>query len=128
MSEYLPPGVFVEEICFRQNTIEGLSTSTTGFVGPTRFGPVNGEPELLTSYSDFERIYGGLDQLQFDDISEPTQNYIAHALRAFFEEGGHRCHVARVFDSDSIVSGRAFWQLEESSPRYTLRARHPGES
>jgi phage tail sheath protein FI len=63
MPEYLAPGVFVEEVSFRQKTIEGVSTSTTGFVGPTRFGPILGEPALLTSFSEFVRIYGGLDPL-----------------------------------------------------------------
>ena len=56
MPEYLAPGVFVEEVSYRQKSIEGVSTSTTGFVGPCRFGPVFDEPALLTSYSDFERI------------------------------------------------------------------------
>jgi len=78
MPEYLAPGVFVEETSFRQKTIEGVSTSTTAFVGPTRFGPESGEPPLLTSYSEFERIYGGIDQLEFAN-EEPTHNYIAHA-------------------------------------------------
>ena len=86
--EYLAPGVVVEEVSFRQKTIEGVSTSTTGFVGPTRFGPILGEPPLLTSYSEFERIYGGLDLLRFEDDGEPVANYMAHAVRAYFEEGG----------------------------------------
>ena len=58
MPEYLAPGVFVEEVSFRNKTIEGVGTSTAGFVGATRFGPTSGEPELLTNLSDFERIYG----------------------------------------------------------------------
>lgn len=36
MPEYLAPGVFVEETSFRQKAIEGVSTSTTGFVGSGR--------------------------------------------------------------------------------------------
>ena len=36
MPEYLAPGVYVEETTFRQKSIEGVSTSTAGFVGPTR--------------------------------------------------------------------------------------------
>ena len=39
MPEYLAPGVFVEEVSFRAKSIEGVSTTTTGFVGPTRYGP-----------------------------------------------------------------------------------------
>lgn len=99
MPEYLAPGVYVEEVSFRAKTIEGVSTSTAGFVGPTRYGPELGEPELITSFADFERIYGGLDPLEYD----ATQlNYLAHGVRAFFQEGGRRCYVARVFRSTAF--------------------------
>ena len=40
MPEYLAPGVYVEEVSFRSKSIEGVPTSTTGFVGLTRSGPV----------------------------------------------------------------------------------------
>ena len=127
MPEYLAPGVFVEETSFRQKTIEGVSTSTTGFVGPCRFGPVNGEPELLTSFSDFERVYGGIDQLDFEDITPNTPNYLAHAVRAYFEEGGRRLYVSRTFNaSGSGDDGRASWQSTTSPESYVFRARHPG--
>jgi len=33
MTEYLAPGVYVEEVSFRGKSIEGVSTSTTGFLG-----------------------------------------------------------------------------------------------
>ena len=33
MPEYLAPGVYVEEVSFRAKSIEGVSTSTAGFVG-----------------------------------------------------------------------------------------------
>jgi len=33
MPEYLAPGVYIEETSFRPKTIEGVSTSTAGFVG-----------------------------------------------------------------------------------------------
>src|SRR5205823_12260520 len=101
MPEYLAPGVYVEETSFRSKSIEGVSTSTAGFVGPARWGPVSGDPELLTSLADFERIYGGLDDLQFSDRSLPQPNYLAHAVRAFFEEGGERLYISRVFNFDT---------------------------
>lgn len=96
MPEYLAPGVYVEETSFRSKSIEGVSTSTAGFVGPTRWGPLSGQPELITSLADFERIYGGLDDLNFIDQGQTT-NYLAHGVRAFFEEGGKRLYVTRVF-------------------------------
>jgi uncharacterized protein len=101
--EYLAPGVFVEEVSFRSKSIEGVSTSTTAFVGPTRRGPIalpadDGSPgplpELLTSFLDYQRIYGGFENLTFGTTVRP--NYIAHAVRAYFDNGGARLYVARV--------------------------------
>ena len=101
MPEYLAPGVYVEETSFRARSIEGVSTSTTGFVGATRRGPYHGAgaggeaPELLTSFADFERIYGGLEDLA------GGPNYMAHAVRAYYENGGSRLFVSRAFTPTS---------------------------
>ena len=122
MPEYLAPGVFVEETSFRQKTIEGVSTSTTAFVGPTRFGPESGEPPLLTSFSEFERIYGGLDQLTFTD-EEATHNYLAQGVRTYFEEGGRRLYVSRVVDSSAL---RATASISASPSVVDFEARHRG--
>jgi phage tail sheath protein FI len=105
MPEYLAPGVYVEEVSFRSKSIEGVSTSTTGFVGPTRFGPTDGEPELITSFNQFERIFGGLDPLEYYAVGNysaaPTSldNFLAHAVRAFFDNGGARLYIARAYRS-----------------------------
>ncbi|HEY6000570.1 MAG TPA: phage tail sheath subtilisin-like domain-containing protein [bacterium] len=96
MPEYLAPGVFVEEVSFRAKSIEGVSTTTTGFVGPTRYGPTHLEPEVVTSLVAFERVYGRPDPLNFSDLGR-LHNYMWHAVRAFFEEGGKRLYVSRVF-------------------------------
>ncbi|MFD0449565.1 hypothetical protein ACFQZK_00600 [Rhodococcus aetherivorans] len=137
MPEYLAPGVYVEETTYRQKSIEGVSTSTAGFVGPTRFGPTTGQPELLTSFLDFERIYGGIDPLSFGDTTQ--HNDLAHAVRGFFENGGRRLYVARTFQHPPIPDTGS-GALEErfpdaglfilddtlSSPGVALRARWPG--
>ncbi|RNF86189.1 phage tail sheath family protein [Montanilutibacter psychrotolerans] len=100
MPEYLAPGVYVEETSFRAKSIEGVGTSTTAFAGPTRKGPVSGgeeapeRPEMLTSFGDFERLYGGLADLVLG--GQPVTNYLAHAVLAYFNEGGSRLYVARV--------------------------------
>lgn len=123
MPEYLAPGVFVEETSFRAKSVEGVSTSTSGFVGPTRRGPLppadptqgGDPPELLTSFLDFQRIYGGLEDLSFGGTAQP--NYLAHAVRAYFDNGGARLYVARVAatgtapaaaHSDDLVAGVSF--------------------
>ena len=94
MPEYLAPGVYVEETSFRAKSIEGVSTTTTAFIGPTRKGPSTGTPELITSFGDFERIYGGFEELQFS--GGVAVNYIANAVKNFFDNGGSRLFVARV--------------------------------
>ena len=58
MPEYLAPGVYVEETSYRSKSIEGVSTTTTGFIGPCRFGPITATPDIITSLGDFERTYG----------------------------------------------------------------------
>ena len=117
MPEYLAPGVYVEETSFRSKSIEGVSTTTTGFVGPTLYGPYEDEPEILTSLLDFERTYGGGRPLTFaregeylpdedndggDLRTESVPNYVWHAVRAFFENGGARLYVKRVYQGVPI--------------------------
>src|SRR5271165_296719 len=113
MPEYLAPGVYVEETSFRSKSIEGVGTTTTGFIGPTRFGPIEVDPEVITSLADFERIFGDRQQLLFKDIDgltdlPPMHNWMWHAARAFFEEGGQRLYVARVFRADPSDPAEGF--------------------
>ena len=102
MPEYLAPGVYVEEVSFRSKSIEGVPTSTTGFAGVARYGPVQytggpstTKPRLITSFTEFERVYGTLMPLELD--SGERIAYLAHAARAFFNNGGRRLYVSRVF-------------------------------
>lgn len=123
MPEYLAPGVYVEEVSFRAKTIEGVSTSTAGFVGPARYGPTSGEPELLTSFADFERVYGGLDPLDYGP------NYLAHGVRAFFEEGGRRLYVARIEAGDGGLATANNQGIASPPPdRIDINARFRGRA
>jgi uncharacterized protein len=96
MPEYLAPGVYVEETSFRAKTIEGVSTSTAGFVGPARYGPVNGIPELVTSSAEYERAFGTADPLEFQGESGSI-NQLALGVRAFFDNGGRRVYISRIY-------------------------------
>ncbi len=95
MPEYLAPGVFVEETSFRSKSIEGVSTTTTGLIGPARSGPVHLEPDIVTSLGEFEEIYGDGSPLLYDD--RPVHNYLWHGVRAFFTNGGKRVYISRIF-------------------------------
>ncbi len=105
MPEYLAPGVYVEETSFRSKSIEGVSTTTTGFVGPTRYGPSAMVPDIITSLAEFERIYGDGEQLSFTGESARRDNYVWHAARAFFDNGGRRLYVVRVVDTSATQAG-----------------------
>jgi len=136
MPEYLSPGVYVEEVSFRSKSIEGVPTSTTGFAGMARFGPVrypNGplttEPRLITSFTEFERVYGGLEPMVVDAAGTERLAYTAHAARAFFNNGGRRLYVSRVFaaraEEDQGVASATI-ALGGGAPSAVWRARWPG--
>ncbi|HJQ69636.1 MAG TPA: phage tail sheath subtilisin-like domain-containing protein [Blastocatellia bacterium] len=140
MPEYLAPGVYVEEVSFRSKSIEGVPTSTTGFAGMTRYGPVQypggpstNEPRLITSYTEFERVYGGLEPLSVGSNAAsavPRTCYLAHAARAFFENGGKRLYVSRVIAPRGVTPnfdyGAASKNVTVTDITGTWRARWPG--
>ncbi|GLS27849.1 phage tail sheath subtilisin-like domain-containing protein [Marinibactrum halimedae] len=123
MPEYLAPGVYVEEVSFRSKSIEGVGTSVAGMVGPTRFGPIRGRPEVVTSFNEFQRIYGDISNLNYSDSSQPV-NYTALAAKAFFDEGGKQLFVARAFAPDGGSDGRS--AVSDSDGHVTFRSRFPG--
>lgn len=131
MPEYLAPGVYVEETSFRAKSIEGVSTTTTGFIGPTLYGPTDIEPDIVTSLVEFERTYGGKEKLEFSDAGK-VDNYMWHAARAFFEEGGKRLYVSRVFSpspGSPPDDGCARGTVGSGTPRpISVRARFPGQA
>jgi phage tail sheath protein FI len=139
MPEYLAPGVYVEETSFRAKSIEGVGTSTTAFVGPTRKGPVASTrrnaagdppapPELITSFGEFVRTYGGLQDLPLSGT--PRTNFLAHAVLNFFNEGGVRLYVARVASGAAAAAAAVSGNLgaPDNAERVFIRARFPGES
>lgn len=89
------PDVYVEETSFRSPSITGISTDRAAFVGPTRKGPIGKRPVLLTSTAQFEQIYGTRADLALAAPAELRINHIAHAVRAYFDNGGTALYVAR---------------------------------
>lgn len=120
MAEYLSPGVYVEEFESGAKPMEGVGTSTAGFVGLAQRGPVEGVPQLITNFSDFRRTYGDyLSQNEFGDY-----RFLAYAVESFFTNGGSRCFVARVAPSDAKCS--AGYAPAKETPVITFRAKNPG--
>jgi uncharacterized protein len=122
MPQYLAPGVYVEELP-GPRTIEGVSTSTAAFVGPTRTGPVDGRPELLTSYADFARIYGDAADLTVGGA--PCTNYVALGAMGFFDEGGSSLYVIRTFTASAHPTND---QASTTLNAIAVQARFPGRA
>src|SRR5215218_7148646 len=80
------PGVYIEELPSGVRTITGVATSITAFVGRAARGPVD-DAIMITSYADFERIFGGLWR----------GSTLGFAVRDFFMNGGAQAIVVRLY-------------------------------
>jgi len=117
MPEYLAPGVYVEEIEIGAKPIEGVSTSTAGFLGQTERGPVS--TRLVTGFEQFLRIYGGY-------IEESNLTY---AVEGFFRNGGQRCFIGRIVGSSAAESGltlKSEGTEKEGDDQIEVKALGPG--
>jgi uncharacterized protein len=84
------PGVYIEEIPSGVRTITGVATSITAFVGRALRGPLN-EPFTITSFSDYERSFGGLS----------IDSTMSYAVRDFYQNGGSQAIIVRIAASDA---------------------------
>lgn len=64
--------------------MEGVSTSTAGFVGMAEKGKVIGTPEFVSSFADFNRKFGGY----LPESTYGEYRYLAYAVEQFFANGG----------------------------------------
>lgn len=100
MAEYLSPGVYIEEFDNSPRPMEGVGTSTAGFVGMARRGSTSGAPVLVTNFGDFVRKYGNY-------LSETTHGeyrYLANSVEQFFMNGGTRCYISRVVPENAAAA------------------------
>jgi phage tail sheath protein FI len=88
MPEYLAPGVYVEEVAFRARSIEGVPTSTAGFVGVSRDSKLE---RAITSFAEYERA-----------APSDSTNHLTGAVKGFFDNGGRRCAIAWIAPADPI--------------------------
>ena len=101
-TQYLSPGVYIQEVDSGLQPIEGVSTSTSGFVGMTVRGPITGPPVLVTSFSDFTRQFGGFipDSTTFHDY-----RYLPYAVKGFFDNQGTLAYIVRVPGQGNATAG-----------------------
>ncbi len=116
MAEYLAPGVYVEEFESGPRPMQGVSTSTAGFVGMAQRGPVIGAPELVTNISDFRRYFGGY----LPESVYKEHRYLAYAVEQFFIQGGSRAYIMRVAPEDAVCASYAL------NDQIKVKAKNPG--
>lgn len=97
MAEYLSPGVYVEEYDSGATPMQGVSTSTAGFIGLAERGPVVGQPQLVTSFADYKRMYGGY----LSEAGYGGNRFLPYAVEQFFSNGGARAYIMRVVPADA---------------------------
>lgn len=92
MAQYFSPGVYVEEYDHSPRSIEGVGTSTAGFIGLAEKGQTAGQPVHITSYRNFVKEFGE----PLSAFSYGEYRYLAPCVEQFFANGGSSCYVARV--------------------------------
>src|SRR5580765_2391323 len=112
------PGIYVEEVPSGVHPIAGVSTADTAFVDFFARGPVD-EATRITSFADFERFFGGLD-----DLSEAS-----YAIQQYYLNGGQIAWVVRVPSGDPDPATLDMGAALGSAPAQaiTLSAASPGE-
>ena len=114
MAEYLSPGVYVEEYDNSPRSIEGVGTSTAGFIGLAEKGPVEGAPVLVTDMRSFKQQFGGF----LSEFAYGEYRFLANSVEQFFDNGGTRCFVMRVAPSDAkkATAKKGILGIEATSP------------
>lgn len=77
--------------------MQGVSTSTAGFIGLAERGPVVGQPQLVTSFADYKRIYGGY----LSEAGYGSARFLPYAVEQFFANGGSRAYIMRAVPNDA---------------------------
>jgi len=82
-------------------------------VGVTAFGPTTGKPKLVTSFADYMRTFGGflpepgsglLNKWSLDDTEGGRWWQFPLSVKGFFDNGGQRIYIKRVFSSGAVAS------------------------
>jgi phage tail sheath protein FI len=117
--ERLHPGVYIQEVPGGARPIQGVSTSTTAFVGKAQKGRTD-QAELVTNFTEFQSTYG-------DFLSD---SFLAHAALQYFNNGGTRLYVVRVVASTGTLATTATTNIldRQGAPQLglTVTALSPG--
>jgi phage tail sheath protein FI len=79
----------MEEVSSGSKPIEGVGTAVAAFVGFAEEGPIN-QPTLVTNWTQFVNVFGNFIE----------GSYLAHAVYAYFLNGGGVAYVVRIGSDD----------------------------
>jgi len=114
MGQKIIPGVYTEEIDSGPRPISSISTGVIGIIGTAPKGPVD-EARLVSSFAEFERIYGGID----------SSNTLANDARLAFENGAQAIRACRVVGSGAVKATKVL-QDDASADTLELTAKGYG--
>jgi hypothetical protein len=103
-TSYLTPGVYVEEVPGGPKPIEGVGTAVAAFLGIAEKGPV-GKAVMVTNWTQFTDNFGGFIPGAF----------LAHAVYAYFNNGGSICFVVRIGSEDEAAPAAALPEVQLSA-------------
>lgn len=90
---YAAPGVYVEEVPSSQKSLSAAATAIAAFVGFTQKAPTDDssdpeglKPRLVTSWTQFEELYGGFDNGCVLPLS----------VFGYFQNGGSVAYIVRI--------------------------------
>ena len=113
-SALLSPGVYIEEVPSGVRTITGVATSVAAFIGRAPQGLVS-EPTLVTSFGDFERLFGGVH------FGYP----LGYAVQDFYLNGGSQALIVRLAPG-GVQAGAALATGGGNNEALNLLAASPG--
>ena len=111
MTEYLAPGVYIEEVPFKSHPIEGVPTSTAAFIDIFEQGPI-GKAVKIDCFADFERVFGGLYR----------RSEASYAIRQYYLNGGRVAWVVRV---DKLRAEKLIGDPADQTGMYALEGIAP---
>ena len=114
-SAYTYPGVYVEEIASGVRTITGVSTSDTAFIDFFKRGPR--EATRITSFGEFERVFGGLDQ----------RSEASYAIQQFYLNGGSVAWIVRIAAKNAVPASFPLNGGSTEARTLTVEAASAGE-
>lgn len=118
---YRTPGVYVDPPRPAPPPLERVRTDIAGFVGLAARGPGHA-PVALDGWNAFVRTFG----------PPVPGGYLAAAVFGFFENGGRRCHVVRVYRdaaaraAEGTLLSRPLHGAPEGRPALAVRAASAG--